>query len=81
VYMGLRVLPPREGSFGAATCPTTPIGLWTVGIKKDLAALGTQLISRVSKARSYVINVHLRRACHYSAALQCNTDPVDHSEI
>jgi hypothetical protein len=31
-----------------------PGGLWTTGIKKALAALGTQLGSRVSMARSCV---------------------------
>jgi hypothetical protein len=32
-----------------------PGGMWTAGIKKGLAALGTQLGSRVFKARSCVI--------------------------
>jgi hypothetical protein len=32
----------------------SPGGLWTTGIKKVLAALGTQLGSRVSMARSCV---------------------------
>jgi hypothetical protein len=35
-------------------CPTAPGGLWTTGIKKGLAALGTWLGSRVSKARSCI---------------------------
>jgi hypothetical protein len=35
----------------------SPGGLWTIGIKKDLAALGTQLDSCVSKARSCVTKV------------------------
>jgi hypothetical protein len=35
-------------------CPTTPDGLWTTGIKKDLAAQGTQLDSCVFKARSCI---------------------------
>jgi hypothetical protein len=35
-------------------CPTAPGGLWTTGIKKALAILGTQLGSRISKARSCV---------------------------
>jgi hypothetical protein len=35
-------------------CPTAPGGLWTTGIKKGLAALGTQIGSHVSKARSCV---------------------------
>jgi hypothetical protein len=38
-------------------CPTAPGGLWTAGIKKGLAALGTQLDLRVSKARSCVTEV------------------------
>jgi hypothetical protein len=38
-------------------CPTPPGGLWITGIKKSLAALGTQLGSRVSKARSCVTEV------------------------
>jgi hypothetical protein len=51
----------------------TPGGLWTTGIKKCLAALGTQLGSRVSKARSCVteapIDVHAITVHLYSAAL------------
>jgi hypothetical protein len=47
-------LPPREESSGAVTYPTTPSGLWTTGIKKDLATPATQLSSHVSKARSRV---------------------------
>jgi hypothetical protein len=31
-----------------------PNGLWTIGIKKDLAVLGTQLGSRVTKVLSHV---------------------------
>jgi hypothetical protein len=50
-------------------CPTALDGLWTTGIKKDLATLDTQLGSRVSKARSYVTEAHVKRACRYSAAL------------
>jgi hypothetical protein len=53
----LRAVPFWEGSSGAATCPTTPGGLWTTGIKKGLVVLGTQLDSRVSKARSCVTEV------------------------
>jgi hypothetical protein len=45
---------PERGAPGAATCPTAPGGLWTIGIKKGLAALGTQLGSRVSKAHSCI---------------------------
>jgi hypothetical protein len=30
--------PPRAESFGATTYPRPPSGLWTTGIKKDLAA-------------------------------------------
>jgi hypothetical protein len=50
-------------------CPTAPGGLWTTGIKKDLAALGTQLGSRVSKARPCVTEVPTRRVGLYNAAL------------
>jgi hypothetical protein len=35
-------------------CPTGPDRLWTTGIKKDLAVLGAQLGSRVSKTRSCI---------------------------
>jgi hypothetical protein len=48
----LRALPSWEGSSGATTCHTAPSGLCTTGIKKCLAALSTQLGSRVCKARS-----------------------------
>jgi hypothetical protein len=44
-----RALPPREESSDAATCPMAPNGQWTTGIKKGLAALGTQLGTHVSK--------------------------------
>jgi hypothetical protein len=54
--------PPREESSGAATYPTAPSGLWTTGIKKGLAVLGTQLGSHVSKARSCVTEAPARRA-------------------
>jgi hypothetical protein len=50
-------------------CPMAPDGLWTTGIKKGLAALGTQLGSCVSKARSCVTEAPTRRADLYSAAL------------
>jgi hypothetical protein len=53
-------------------CPTASGGLWTTGIKKGLAALGTQLGSRVFKARSYVTeasaDVQAARVRLYSAA-------------
>jgi hypothetical protein len=45
---------PREESSGAATYLLPPSRLWTTGIKKGLAASGTQLGSYVSKARSRV---------------------------
>jgi hypothetical protein len=53
--------PPREESSGAATYPTAPSGLWTTGIKKGVAALGTQLGSHVSKAWSRVTEAPARR--------------------
>jgi hypothetical protein len=40
--------PPREESSGATMYSMAPSGLWTTGIKKGLAALGTQLGSHVS---------------------------------
>jgi hypothetical protein len=54
--------PPQEESFGAATYPMAPSGLWTIGIKKGLAAPGTQLGSYVSKARMRVTKAPARRA-------------------
>jgi hypothetical protein len=42
--------PPREESSSAATYPTAPSEMWAIGIKKGLAAPGTQLGSHVSKA-------------------------------
>jgi hypothetical protein len=57
---------------GAATCPTSPGGLWTPEIKKGLAALGTQLGSRVFKAHSCVTeapaDVHAATMRLYNAA-------------
>jgi hypothetical protein len=51
--------------------PHGPSGLWTTGIKKDLAALGTQLGSCVSEARSCVTevsaNVHVATVHLYNA--------------
>jgi hypothetical protein len=41
-------------SFGATTYPTALSGLWITGIKKGLAASGTQLGLHVSKARARV---------------------------
>jgi hypothetical protein len=35
-------------------CPTSPNGLWTTGIKKDLAVIGMQLDSCVFQARSCI---------------------------
>jgi hypothetical protein len=75
----LRALLPRGESSDATTSPTAPSGLWTTGIKKGLAALGTQLGSRVSKACSCITKVPVRRAGCYSAALQCIAGPADHS--
>jgi hypothetical protein len=73
----LQALLPRGESSSATTSLMAPSGLWTTGIKKDLAALVTQLGSRVSKARSCVIEAPVRCAC-YSAALQCSTGLADH---
>jgi hypothetical protein len=60
-------------------CPTTPDGVWTTGIKKGLAALGTQLGSRVSKSRSCVTeapaDVHAATVHLYSAASAQLTTP------
>jgi hypothetical protein len=57
-----------------------PDGLWITGIKKGLAALGTQLGSRVSKAHSYVTeaseDVQAATACPYSAASAQLTTPI-----
>jgi hypothetical protein len=39
-----------------------PSGLWTTGIKRDLAALGTQLGSRVFRVRSHVTEALARHA-------------------
>jgi hypothetical protein len=54
--------PHREESSGAVTYSTAPSGLWTTGIKKGLAAPGTQLGSHVSKARPRVTEASVRRA-------------------
>jgi hypothetical protein len=54
----LGTLPSLEGSYGAVTCFMGPGELWTTGIKKCLAALGTQLGSRISNACSYVTEAH-----------------------
>jgi hypothetical protein len=74
-----------RGSSEAATCPTTPSGLWTIGIKKDLTALGTQLGSHISKVCSRVTEAPARhvgmrhhhnlqdvRTSRYSAAQHCS---------
>jgi hypothetical protein len=57
----LWALPPRGGSSSGATCPTSPSRLWTIGIKKGLAALVMQLDSHVSKIRSRVTEAPARR--------------------
>jgi hypothetical protein len=53
-------------------CHTASSGLWTTGIKKGLAALGTQLGSRISKAHSCVteapIDVQAATVRPYNAA-------------
>jgi hypothetical protein len=68
-----------RGSSGAATCHTAPGGLWTTGMKKGIAALGTQLGSCVSKARSCVTeapaNVHAATVHPHSASLAQLTTP------
>jgi hypothetical protein len=60
-------------------CPTTSDGLWTTGIKKGLAVLGTQLGSRISKARSCVteapVDVQAATVCLHSAASAQLTTP------
>jgi hypothetical protein len=56
----VKASPPRAESSDAATYPTALSGLWTTGIKKGLAAPGTQLGSLVSKARSHVTKVFVR---------------------
>jgi hypothetical protein len=81
----LQTLPPRGETSGVATYPTTPSGLWTTGIKKCLATLGTQLGSRIFKACSRVTEVPARRVhiqrhhnlqdvrtCRYNATQQCS---------
>jgi hypothetical protein len=65
-------------------CPTAPGGLWITGIKKCLAALGTQLGSRVSKSRLCVteapVDVHAATVRSYSAAsAQLTTSRYDYS--
>jgi hypothetical protein len=54
-------------------------GPWATGIKKDLSALGTQLTSRVSKARSYVteapVDVQAATVHPHSAASAQLTTP------
>jgi hypothetical protein len=56
-----------------------PYGLWIEGIKKCLAALGTQLDSRVSKTRSCVteasVDVQIITVLLYSAASAQLTTP------
>jgi hypothetical protein len=68
-----------EVSSGAATCPTATGGLWTTGIKKGLAALDTELDSRVSMARSCVTeapaDVHAATVRPYSTASAQLTTP------
>jgi hypothetical protein len=75
----LGALPSREGSSGVATCPTAPDRLWTTGIKKGLVVIGSQLGSRVFKARSCVTkapaDVQAATMRLYSAALAQLTTP------
>jgi hypothetical protein len=62
--------PPTEVGSDAATCPMDPSGLWTIGIKKGLAALGMQLGSRVTNVCSRVTEAPARCAdkrCYYHA--------------
>jgi hypothetical protein len=78
--------PPRGESSGGTTCPTALSELWTIGIKKGLAALGPQLGLCISKTRLHVTKAPARCAdmrCHhilqdvwigcYSAAQRCST--------
>jgi hypothetical protein len=73
-------LPPRDESSGAPMHPTAPSGLWTIRIKKGLAALGTQLGSHVSKTRARVTEAPVRRV---DMPLQFDSTeqriPTDHS--
>jgi hypothetical protein len=39
---------------GAVTCSTAPSGLWTIKIKKGLAALGMQLGLRVFETNTHI---------------------------
>jgi hypothetical protein len=70
---------------GASVLPRVHNSLWTMGIKKDLAALAMQQGSRVNKARPHVTKVPERRADRlryydlqdvrtgsYITALQCS---------
>jgi hypothetical protein len=53
--------------------PMAPIGLWTIGIKKDLATPGTQLGSHVSKAWSCVTEAlarHVDMSLQFSSTMQ-----------
>jgi hypothetical protein len=56
-----------------------PVGLWTIGIKKGLAALSMQLGLRVSKAHSCIAeaptDVQVATTQLYSAALAQLTTP------
>jgi hypothetical protein len=64
----LRAVPLQGESFGAATCPTTPNGLWTTEIKKGLVVLVTQLGSRIFNVRLRITEAPTRRAgkrCHH----------------
>jgi hypothetical protein len=75
----LRALPSWEGSSGVVTCPTAPNRSWTIWIKKGLAALGTHLGSRVSKAHSCITKAPAWYAGCYSVSLQCSVGPAGHS--
>jgi hypothetical protein len=74
----IRALPSREVTSGAATCTTAPGGLYSTGIKKGLAALGTQLGSRVFKARSCIAEApgDVQAAI---VRLQCSVGQADYS--
>jgi hypothetical protein len=59
--------------------PTAPDGLCTIGIKKCLAALGAQLGSRISMARSCVSEALANVQAAIVRSPQCSVGSVDHS--
>jgi hypothetical protein len=68
------VLASPRGGLQCCHVPHGPNGLWTTGIKKGLAAPGTQLGLHVSKARSRVTEAPVRRAdmpLQFGSTVQC----------